>query len=164
MHPYRLPAAAVFAAGTAFILITGFFPAAAFAAAAASEPASPRKSETAPTAAAIDPVTAPAASPVSATLINSLVAEAVRAHPKSEAARARTLAAWQALDAIPLWDDPMAGVGLMAADKMMRRDDGDIVVGIEQTLPKPGLYRAEKNRAAAEAGMAGAEADRKSVV
>lgn len=91
--------------------------------------------------------------PASDTYISSLVLESLSVHPKLEAARARTLAAWQALDAIPLWEDPMAGFGIMAADDAMRRDDGDIRATVDQSLPRPGLYRAEKHRAAAAAAV-----------
>lgn len=109
------------------------------------------------TTAAATSLAATSATSATSAYIAGLVGEAQKIHPKTEAARARTLAARQALDAIPLRQDPMVSVGAMAAEKAMRRDDGDLVAGIEQTLPRPGLYRAEKNRAAAEAGMQQAE-------
>lgn len=175
MHPFQFSAAAAFAAGAA--LSTILLPTALAAApgavaevgASSSLPSSSSSLATVPAASPRPSAAGPSidgtaiaktkanANPVSTALLNSLIAEAVRAHPKTGAARARVVAARQAIDAIPLWEDPMAGAGFMAADKMMRRDDGDIVLGIEQTLPKPGLYRVEKNRAAAEAGMAVAE-------
>jgi outer membrane protein TolC len=51
--------------------------------------------------------------------------------------------------AVRLWDDPMVGLGLMAAQKSMRADQGDIIVGVEQALPKPGMYDAKRRQAEA---------------
>lgn len=91
--------------------------------------------------------------PITNTYIQALVRESLSVHPKLEAARARTLAAWQAIDSIPLWQDPVAGFGVMAAQEAMQRDDGDIRASVEQTLPRRGLYHAEKNLAASEAAV-----------
>ncbi|RYD38155.1 MAG: TolC family protein [Verrucomicrobiaceae bacterium] len=95
--------------------------------------------------------------PVSSAWISSLTAEALKIHPQAEASRARILAARRALDAVPLWQDTVTGIGFMAADRSMRRDDGDVTLSVEQPLPRLGLYRAGKNRAAAEASMQQAE-------
>ena len=38
----------------------------------------------------------------------------------------------------------------MAAGTAMRMDDGDIRVGVDQILPRKGLFRAEKRLATAE--------------
>ncbi len=72
-----------------------------------------------------------------------------------DSAKLKATAAIQDIRSVRLWDDPMAGLMLMGAEKMMREDDGDIRLSIEQPLPRPGLYAA--NRAKAEA-MSRAEA------
>lgn len=76
-----------------------------------------------------------------------LRAEAARSHPSAVAANQRAAAAAQDVRAVRLWDDPMAGFGIMAADKWMRADQGDIILGIEQALPKPGMFDAQRRKA-----------------
>ena len=75
--------------------------------------------------------------------------EASRGHPSAAAAQLRAAAAGQDVRAVRLWDDPMVGLGLMAAQKSMRADQGDIIVGVEQALPKPGMYDAKRRQAEA---------------
>jgi cobalt-zinc-cadmium efflux system outer membrane protein len=82
--------------------------------------------------------------------INRLVEVAVSSHPSMEAAEARTRAATSAINAVRLWEDPQLGLGATAARRSMRMDDGDIMVGIDQMLPRKGLFNAEKRRATAE--------------
>lgn len=82
-------------------------------------------------------------------LLTRLRDEAVRTHPSVAAGKDRAVAAAQDLRAVRLWDDPMVGLGLMAAQKSMRADDGDIIVGVEQTLPKPGMFAAQRGKASA---------------
>lgn len=84
------------------------------------------------------------------TLIAGLVSEAVRSHPKLEAERQRSEAALAAIGTVRLWEDPELGLGLTAAPKEMRRDEGDIRLGVDQKLPRPGLFRAEVRRATAD--------------
>lgn len=86
----------------------------------------------------------------SAEYIAGLIRESVSSHPSIEAAKARTDAATSAIRAVRLWEDPQLGLGGMAAEKSMRMDDGDIRVGVDQMLPRKGLFRAEKRRATAE--------------
>ena len=43
----------------------------------------------------------------------------------------------------------MVGLSLMAAEKAKRADDGDIHIGFEQPLPKPGLFQANLSKAEA---------------
>jgi len=76
-------------------------------------------------------------------------AEAARNHPAAAASLLRAQAAAADGQALRLWDDPMAGLSVMGADRMMRRDEGDIKLMIEQPLPKPGLYQASKDKAGA---------------
>lgn len=76
-------------------------------------------------------------------------AEARRSHPTVEAARARVDAARSAVGALRLWQDPMVGLGLTAARRSMRMDDGDITLMAEQQLPRRGLYSAQRDKAQA---------------
>ena len=82
--------------------------------------------------------------------ISRLVEVAVSSHPSVEAAKARAGAANAAISAVRLWEDPVLALGGTAARRSMRMDDGDIMVGLDQTLPRKGLFDAEKRRATAE--------------
>jgi len=73
--------------------------------------------------------------------------EAVRHHPSVAAAKHRVNAAAEDIRAVRLWDDPMVGLGVMAANKSMRSDFGDIIIGIDQPLPKPGMFDAQRGKA-----------------
>ena len=75
--------------------------------------------------------------------------EAARTHPSAVAASQRAAAAAQDVRAVRLWDDPMVGFGFMAADQMMRADEGDVMIGVEQALPKPGMFAAQRGKAEA---------------
>lgn len=81
--------------------------------------------------------------------LSVLRSEAASSHPASAAAKLRVNASAQDVRAVRLWNDPMVGLSLMAADRAMRADQGDIVLGFEQTLPKPGLYDANRKKAEA---------------
>lgn len=72
--------------------------------------------------------------------------EAARTHPSAVAGKHKAAAAIHDVRSVRLWNDPMVGLGFMAAEKMMRIDDGDIMVGIEQALPKPGMFDAERRK------------------
>lgn len=85
-----------------------------------------------------------------AAYLESLRAEVRTNHPSVAAARARVLAAEVGVRAVRQWEDPLAGLGVMAAERSMRRDDGDITVMAEQVLPRRRLYEARKARATAE--------------
>jgi outer membrane protein TolC len=87
----------------------------------------------------------------------ALRAEAQRKHPSAAAARARLAAAAAGVRMVRLWDDPELGFSLTAARQSMRADDGDIGLGLEQRLPRPGLYAALKSKAAAEQRAQAAE-------
>ena len=86
---------------------------------------------------------------VDADYLAQLRGDASRQHPTTVAANLRTTAAGQDIGTVRLWDDPMAGLALMAAPRMMRADEGDIKMAIEQKLPKPGLYAAKLSKAEA---------------
>jgi len=92
-----------------------------------------------------------------APFLDTLRAEVRTNHPSVAAAQARVLAAESGVRAVRLWEDPMAGLGFMAADREMRMDDGDIMFGVEQMLPRRKLYEARKARAGAERAIFEAE-------
>jgi outer membrane protein TolC len=92
-----------------------------------------------------------------APLLDALRNEVRTNHPSVAAAQARVLAAESGIRAVRLWEDPMAGLGFMAADREMRMDDGDIMFGVEQMLPRRKLYEARKARSGAERAIFEAE-------
>ena len=99
---------------------------------------------------------------VDAAFLDALRAEVRTNHPTVAAAQARVQAAEAGVRAVRLWEDPMANFGVMAAEQDMRRDDGDIMFGAEQVLPRRKLYQARKARATAERSIL--EAETKSAV
>ena len=76
--------------------------------------------------------------------LSQLRSEAARTHPSAIAANHLAKATAHEVRAVRLWNDPMVGFGFMAASHMMRMDDGDVMVGFEQALPKPGMFAAER--------------------
>lgn len=78
-------------------------------------------------------------------------------HPSVAAADARLKAAEVAIRGVRLWEDPMVGLGVMGAESTRRRDDGDLMFSIEQTLPRRKLFEAERDRARAERSVAAAD-------
>lgn len=72
--------------------------------------------------------------------------DAARAHPAVLAGRYKAKAAANDAKSVRLWNDPMLGIGFMGASRMMRMDDGDVMLGIEQSLPKPGMFEAERRK------------------
>lgn len=81
--------------------------------------------------------------------LSALRREAGRTHPSSVAGKQLATAAGHDARAVRLWEDPMVGLGFMAAERMMRMDDGDVSIGIEQRLPKPGMFDAQRRKAEA---------------
>lgn len=92
-----------------------------------------------------------------ATYLDTLRAEVRTNHPSVAAAQARVHAADAGVRAVRLWEDPTANAGIMAADREMRADDGDLIFGVEQMLPRRKLYDARKARAGAERAIFEAE-------
>jgi outer membrane protein TolC len=43
----------------------------------------------------------------------------------------------------------MVNLGFTIAEKMMRLEDGDVLIGVEQVLPKPGMFDARRRKAEA---------------
>lgn len=106
--------------------------------------------------------------------LSRLRSEAARNHPAATAGMDRATAAAHDVRAVRLWNDPMVGLGFMGASRMMRADEGDVMIGFEQALPKPGMFAAEREKmeamrrsaaenAAATALDAGAEAVRAAI-
>ncbi len=81
--------------------------------------------------------------------LSKIRGEAARTHPSAVAGKHLAAAAGQDVRAVRLWDDPMAGLGFTIANRMMRKDDGDVSIGIEQVLPKPGMFDARLRKAGA---------------
>lgn len=86
--------------------------------------------------------------------ITQLSEELREKNPALHAARARTNAAAAAVAAVRTWEDPMIMAGGMAAEEMMRADEGDIMYGIEQKLPLFGMPGFAREVARAELGVA----------
>jgi outer membrane protein, heavy metal efflux system len=83
-------------------------------------------------------------------LITELADEASDRSLSLRAADARVEAARANTRSIRTWEDPMVEAGAMAARKMMRAEDGDIIYGIEQPLPLWGKPKAARAVADAE--------------
>ena len=92
-----------------------------------------------------------------ATALDALRLEVRTNHPSVAAAQARAEAASAGVRAVRLWEDPMAGLTFRGAAVERRRDDGDIGVMAEQTLPRRKLYAARKEQATAEYSIMQAE-------
>ena len=80
-------------------------------------------------------------------LLARLRAEASRTHPAAVAGKLRAAATARDVRGVRLWDDPRIGFGFMAANQAMRADLGDITIGVEQMLPKPGMFDAQRRKA-----------------
>jgi outer membrane protein TolC len=89
--------------------------------------------------------------------LGSLRLEVRTNHPSLAAAQARVQAAEAGVRAVRLWEDPMAGIGVMGAEREMRADDGDLMFMAEQMLPRRKLYEARKAKASAERSIFEAE-------
>jgi outer membrane protein TolC len=79
-------------------------------------------------------------------LLSEVRAEAARAHPSAIAGKYKAQAAAHEARGVRLWNDPMFDIGFMDAEEMMQMDDGDIMIGFEQALPKPGMFAAERRK------------------
>ncbi|HEX7860162.1 MAG TPA: TolC family protein, partial [Verrucomicrobiae bacterium] len=82
--------------------------------------------------------------------ISELAEEARTNNAALWAARSRVTAAEENARSIPLWRDPEVMLGGMAAETMMREEDGDIMYGAEQMLPVFGKEKAAQRAARAE--------------
>lgn len=97
-------------------------------------------------------------------LLSEVRSEAARAHPSAVAGKYKAQAAAHEARGVRLWNDPMVDIGFMGANEMMRADDGDVMIGFEQSLPKPGMFAAERakmeamRRAELESSLGSADA------
>lgn len=91
--------------------------------------------------------------------VNLLSEEMRTNHPALMAANARVAAATANLAGVRTWEDPMLRLGGMAAEQMMRMDDGDILYGAEQKLPLWGKPERARRVARAEVEVMNADAD-----
>jgi cobalt-zinc-cadmium efflux system outer membrane protein len=82
-------------------------------------------------------------------LVNELAEEARTNNAALWAARSRVKAAEENAKSIPRWSDPEVMLGGMAAETMMREEDGDIMYGVEQMLPVFGKEKAAQSAARA---------------
>ena len=89
---------------------------------------------------------------VTPAFVNALAEELRLNHPALHAARARTNAAAAETSAVRTWEDPTVHAGGMAADTMMRAQEGDLIYGVGQKLPLFGKPQAA--RRTAQAGLA----------
>jgi outer membrane protein, heavy metal efflux system len=92
-------------------------------------------------------------------LVNQFAEEMATNHPALLAARARTNAATASIKTVRTWEDPMARVGVMAAERAMRADNGDIFYSLEQKLPLFGKPEAMRKMASAELAVEVANED-----
>ncbi len=86
-------------------------------------------------------------------LINELAEEARTNNAALWANRARVVAAEENARTIPLWRDPEIMAGGMAAEQEMRAEDGDLIYGVQQSLPVFGKEKAMRNAAKSEIGV-----------
>ncbi|MBA4148201.1 MAG: TolC family protein [Verrucomicrobia bacterium] len=94
-------------------------------------------------------------------LINQLADEAQTNNPALRATEKLVEAARENEMSVRTWEDPMVRVGRMAAEKAMRREDGDLVYGVEQKLPLFGKPEAARRVAETETVIEQANADLK---
>lgn len=88
---------------------------------------------------------------------NELAEEARTNHPGMRAADARIRAAEQGARSVRYWDDPMIMAGGMVGNGVMRREEGDLLWGVEEKLPITGKPQAERALAQAETEVSEAE-------
>lgn len=92
-------------------------------------------------------------------LINNLAEHARTNNYALLAGMSRVAAAEHNADSIRIWRDPEFEIGGMAAESMMRKEDGDIIYGLEQMLPVFGKEKAQREAARAEVGLEEATLD-----
>lgn len=83
-------------------------------------------------------------------LVNEFAEEARTNNAGLWAARTRVTGAEEHARSVPLWRDPEVMAGGMAAERMMREEDGDLMYGVEQMLPIFGKEKAARASARAE--------------
>jgi outer membrane protein TolC len=91
--------------------------------------------------------------------LSALAEESHTNNAALRAAKARIDAARANEQSIRTWEDPMARFGFMPAERSMRANDGDILVGVEQKLPLFGKPQAMRRMAQEETKVEAANAD-----
>ncbi len=98
---------------------------------------------------------------ITPTFINELADQALTNNAALRAADKLIEAARQNEASVRTWEDPTVRIGRMAAEKSMRRDDGDLFYGVEQKLPLFGKPVAARRVAEAETAVEQVSADLK---
>jgi cobalt-zinc-cadmium efflux system outer membrane protein len=81
--------------------------------------------------------------------LSGIAEEARTNYPGMRAAEARLRAAEQGIRAVRAWDDPEVMFGGFIGNGVMRRDEGDLLYGVQQKLPINGKPQADRAVAAA---------------
>lgn len=97
--------------------------------------------------------------PLTDSLIAEWAGEAVRHQPALRASKAGLEAAAATEAGVRVWEDPGFSVGTVAGPGMMRREEGNLIYGLEQKLPLWGKPAAARNIARAETERAAAAHD-----
>lgn len=84
---------------------------------------------------------------VDAGFLSRIRTEAATHHPSTTASSLKIAAAADDLRSVRLWNDPTIGLIIMAAERARRRDEGDVRLSVQQTLPRPGMYEATRAKA-----------------
>jgi cobalt-zinc-cadmium efflux system outer membrane protein len=82
--------------------------------------------------------------------LSEIAEEARTNYPGMRAAEARVRAAEKGVQAVRTWDDPEAMFGGFVGNGVMRRDEGDLLYGVQQKLPINGKPQAERAMVTAE--------------
>jgi outer membrane protein TolC len=101
----------------------------------------------------------PAPIQVTPAYINALKTEALQRNPLLAARTHQIRAAQLNAGSIPLVPDPKLVAGGMAAERMMRQEDGDLILGVEQEIPVFGKAQAKRKVARTEIAVAEADAE-----
>jgi outer membrane protein TolC len=96
---------------------------------------------------------------VTVEFIDQLVEQARTNAPALRGARQRAAAAKSNVQAVRTWEDPMFRFGGMFAEPSMRKEDGDIIYGVEEKLPLFGKPKRARRVAEAEAATETANAE-----
>ncbi len=92
---------------------------------------------------------------ISSEWMQVLIEEARTNHPSLKANQAQIKASKADVAAVRVWETPSATVGGMIASRSRRKEDGDVMIGVEQMLPLFG--KAQSNRRLAEAKVTQSE-------
>ncbi len=91
--------------------------------------------------------------------INALADEARTNNSALRSADSRVAAARANQQTVRTWEDPMVRLGAMGAEREMRANDGDLLYGVEQSLPLFGKPKAARAVAESETKVENANAE-----